>query len=74
MILQKIQDATEAMARERETWMKVIMSLLVGGMTEWAYYPCELTFGGDNRALVPIKSILLIKTANVAGSRNFSSS
>lgn len=31
MILQKIQDATEAMARERETWMKVIMSLLRAG-------------------------------------------
>lgn len=26
MILQKIQDAAEAMARERESWMKVIMS------------------------------------------------
>lgn len=31
MILQNIQDATEAMARERETWMKVIMSLLRAG-------------------------------------------
>lgn len=31
MILQKIQDATEAMAREREAWMKVIMSLLRAG-------------------------------------------
>lgn len=44
-----------------------------GGMTEWACYLCRLTFGGD-KALVPITSNSLIKTANVAGSRNFSSS